>query len=285
MEMVHFIPPSQRRLALLAAQADTAPVLIHGADGTGKSAIAHWIHLNGPRSTRPYVLADHKSPLAKQIPMAQGGTFVIHEIGNWPLGEQKTILNFLKTRTITGPEQGIPMLLNVRIIASTSQTLEGRAQSGMFNDELLQRLNVFRIEMPALAKRSDEFEDIVKGLMSEITHELHKEHLRSLSNESWMQLKSYDWPGNIRELRNVLRIAVINARGESLEISDFPEFGPERVNFRATREQFEKIYILELLKTFNWQIDKTCQMTRMDKKTLLTKIDQYGIRLQETSIR
>ena len=284
--MVHFIPPSQRRLALLAAQADTAPVLIYGADGTGKGALANWIHQNGPRSTRPYILANKDTSISNQILKAQGGSFVIEEIGNYPLAEQKTLLQILKSKAAPHPEkEGISLLLNVRVIATTSQTLEGRAQTGMFNADLLKKLNVFRIEMPALKKRIEEFEDIVLGLLNEITHEIHKEHLREVSDEAWEKLRFYDWPGNIRELRNVLRIGILNAQGDRIEASDLPEFGPERIDFRATREQFEKIYITELLKTFNFQIEKTCQMTRMDKRTLLTKMNQYGITLKETSIR
>src|SRR5690606_30571368 len=161
---------------------------------------------------------------------AQGGTFVIHEVGNWPLGEQKILLNFLKTKSVPMEAKGnvsmlLPMLLNVRVIASTSQMLEGRAQSGMFNDELLKRLNVFRIEMPPLARRTEEFGDIVMGLMNEITHELHKEHLRSISPEALSLIRQYEWPGNIRELRNVLRVAVINAQGDRIEVGDLPDFG------------------------------------------------------------
>jgi DNA-binding NtrC family response regulator len=278
MEMVHFIPPSQRRFAMLAAQADTAPALIFGGSGSGKGAICRWIHANGPRATRPLVHANPKLPLVRQLPQAQGGTFVIDEIGEWPLGEQRALLTFLKTKSVPHPDNdGMPMLLNVRIIATTSQALEGRAQGGLFNAELLAKLNVFRIEMPALSKRGEEFDDIVLGIVGEITRELHKEHLRGLSAQSWTALKHYDWPGNLRELRNVLRLAVVAARGDQIEATDLPEFGHDRIDFRATREQFEKIYILELLKTFDWQIDKTCRMTRMDKSTLLTKMAQYGI--------
>ena len=278
MEMVHFIPPSQRRLAMLAAQADTAPALIFGASGTGKGAICRWIHANGPRATRPLVHANPKLPLVRQIPQAQGGTFVIDEIGEWPLGEQRALLGFLKTKSVPHPDSdGMPMLLNVRVMATTSQALEGRAQGGLFNEELLAKLNVFRIEMPALSRRGEEFDDIVLGIIGEITRELHKEHLRGLTTRAWSALKEYDWPGNLRELRNVLRLAVIAAKGDQVEAYDLPEFGHDRIDFRATREQFEKIYILELLKTFDWQIDKTCRITRMDKATLLTKMSQYGI--------
>jgi len=279
MEMVHFIPPTQRRLAMLAAQAESAPALICGATGTGKGAIARWIHANGARAPRPLVTANlAKSPLAKQIPQAQGGTLVVPEIGEWPLGEQKILLGFLRNKTVPHPDGGdMPMLLNVRIIATTSQGLDGRAQGGLFNPELLEKLNVFRLEMPPLARRTEEFEDIVLGIVGEITRELHKEHLRGVAPEAYERLKGYDWPGNLRELRNVLRLSVVSAKGERIDAKDLPEFGHDRIDFCATREQFEKIYILELLRTYDWQIDKTCRITRMDRDVLMAKMTRYGI--------
>jgi DNA-binding NtrC family response regulator len=285
MEMVHFIPPGQRKLALLAAQADSAPALISGGDGTGKGAIAHWIHANGPRAGRPFVIATveqmREKPFASQIPAAQGGTLVIAEVSDWPLSEQVAILGFLRTKSIPHPSNpNMPMLLNVRIIATTSHSLDRRARGGLFNPELLEKLHAFRVEMPSLSKRDEEFDDIVLGLTGEITRELHREHLRTLSPEAWAALRSYEWPGNVRELRNVLRVAVINAKGDRIEAADLPEFGHDRVDFRATREQFEKIYLLELLKTFDWQIDRTCQMSRIDRNTLLSKMRKYSIELR-----
>ena len=276
MKMVFFVPPQQRRLAMLAAQADTAPALIYGASGTGKGAIARWIHGNGARAACNFQEADKDSPLIDQIPQAQGGTLVVHEIGEWPLSEQKVLLTFLKTKSVL-ISNGMRMLVNVRIIATTSQALEGRAQSGLFNPELLEKLNVFRIEMPPLAKRADEFEDITLGIVGEITRDLHKEHLRNLAHDAWHKLREYDWPGNIRELRNVLRLAVVAAQGDEIELRDLPAFGHDRLDFRAAREQFEKTYITELLNSFDWEIDKTCRMTRMDRATLLAKMAQYGI--------
>ncbi|MCM2278825.1 MAG: sigma 54-interacting transcriptional regulator [Oligoflexia bacterium] len=278
MEMVHFIPASQRRLAMMAAQADSAPVLIHGASGTGKGAIARWIHANGPRAAKPFLNATQSLTLATQISKAQGGTLVVPEIGTWNLSEQRVLLNYLKTKTIPHPDgEAMRMLLNVRIIATTDQNLEGRAHGGLFNGELLEKLNVFRIEMPPLSRREEEFEDIALGIVTEITRELHKEHLRALSPEALQILKEYEWPGNLRELRNVLRLAVVAAKGDRIESVNLPEFGADRVDFRATREQFEKVYILELLKTYDWQIEKTCRITRMDRPTLLDKMKQYGI--------
>ena len=281
MEMVHFIPTTQRRLAMLAAQADSAPTLIYGASGTGKSAIAKWIHINGPRATRLFLISTHEKSISEQIIEAQGGTLMIPELGEWSLSEQKILLGYLKNKSVSHPEnKEMPMIVNTRIIGTTSQSLEGRAQGGLFNIELLEKLNVFRIEMPPLSKRPEEFDDIVTGIIGEITRDLHKEYLRSLSKEAWDQLKCYDWPGNLRELRNVLHLAITSAKSDVIEKDDLPEFGYTRIDFRATREQFEKIYLTELLKTFNWEIDKTCEMNRIDKNMLLSKIKLYGIAVE-----
>jgi DNA-binding NtrC family response regulator len=280
--MVHFIPPSQRRLVILATQADTAPVLICGGPGTGKGAIARWIHQNGPRASFSYVIADHESSLALQIPKSQGGTLFIPELAEWPLSEQKVLLQFLRTKTVPR-EGGLPLLTNIRVIATSGQGIDGRALGGLFNSELLEALNVFRIEMPSLAERIEEFDDIVQGVLNEITRELNKQHLRLLDEEVWTQLRSYDWPGNIRELRNVLRIAIVAATGDQIEIKHLPNFGHDHVDFRATREQFEKIYLLELLKTFNFEIDRTCQMAGLEKEALLAKISKYGISSESVS--
>lgn len=280
MEMVHFIPPEQRRLAMQASQADTAPVLISGASGTGKGAIARWIHINGPRSARPCVAAKADKSLNEQIAQAQGGTLVISEIGKWPRTEQKNLLNFLLTKAIPHPkDSNLKMIANARIIATTSQNIEGRVQGGLFDNDLLLKLNVFRIEMPDLCNRTEDFEDISLGILNEITGELHREYIRGFSTEAWNDLKMYQWPGNIRELRNVLRVSVIKCKGDFIDKGDLPELGSSAIDFQATREEFEKIYIIELLKTFHWQIDKTCRISRINKAALMAKIKHYGIEL------
>ncbi len=278
MERVHIIPPSQRRLALLAAQEDPRPVLIHGASGTGREGIGRWIHSNGPRSGLVFAEANRRTPLSNQIRDAQGGTLLIPEIGEWPLGEQKILLDYLSTRTVPHPgEPDLRMMCNTRIIATTSQGLDGRAQGGLFNAALLEKFSSFRIEMPSLCDRDDEFEDIALTIVQEMTRELHKEHLRNIEPAAWERLKSYEWPGNLRELRNVLRLAVVSAQGDAIAASDLPDFGHDRVDFRSTRENFERIYLAELLKTFNSDLDLACKATKMEKMVLLTKMRKYGL--------
>jgi DNA-binding NtrC family response regulator len=276
MKSTQFIPPSQRRLVLLATQADAAPVLIYGASGTGKGAMARWIHQESPRSASPFVIATRNKKLSDQILQAETGTLYLPEIGSWPLSEQKILYQFIDTHLLHSASERNQMF-NVRIMATTSQSLEGRAQGGLFNVQLLEKLNVFRLEMPALCERTDEFEKIVYGILTEITGELRQEQPSSLSPNAFKKLKNYDWPGNLRELRNVLKITILKSKSSEIELIDLPDFGHERLDFHATREAFEKVYIIELLKTYDWKIDEACQITRMNKETLLKKIQQYGI--------
>jgi DNA-binding NtrC family response regulator len=240
MEMVHFIPPGQRRKALLAAQSDPAPVLISGASGTGKGAITRWIHEHSPRSGQVLHSARAERTLTAEFRDTQGGTLVISEVGHLSLSDQALLLRILNTRTVTD-ENGVPQLLNVRVIATTSQALEGRALTHLFNPDLLEKLNAFRIEMPPLSKRAEEFTDIVNGLLSEMIRELQQDHVFGIETEALEALRAYDWPGNLRELRNVLRAALLATPAERIRRTDLPQFGREHINFRATRAEFEKI--------------------------------------------
>jgi DNA-binding NtrC family response regulator len=222
--------------------------------------------------------ASHETSLLSQIPKAQGGTLLVGEIGEWPLSEQRGLLEFIDTRTVPHPESpGLRMLVNARIMATTSQALERRAQSGMFSADLLERFSAFRIEMPQLRDRSDEFEDIASTILGEITRDLHKEHLKSFDAYALERLRGYEWPGNLRELRNVLKLAVIAAQGDEITSRDLPDFGPDRVDFRSTREEFEKIYLQELMKTYDSDIERAAKASRIDRGALLTKLRRHGL--------
>lgn len=283
-EVVHFIPPQQRKIALQAAQSDPAPVLILGGSGSGKETLGRWIHRQSARSLGPlyHVGPEEQDQLISTLKVAQTGTVIIVEIGNWTLTEQQKILGFLKTGAIS-LDDGTQMICGTRIIATSNQSLKGRALGGLFNSELFELLKAYLIEMPDLSTRKWEFRDIALGILQEITQEIHKEHIRDFSAGAWEVLLAYDWPGNLRELRNVLRVSVSRAKGPLLEVSDFPDFRTSSIDFHATRENFERIYLTELLKTFDWNVEKTCKAARFDKEALLSKIQKYGIQLSPLS--
>jgi two-component system response regulator HydG len=279
MSMVYFIPSSQRKIALSAAQSDDEPVLVIGGTGTGKGALAKWIHKNSPRAAQICIMATRDRTIAEQIRDCNGGTLIVDDIANYPVSEQMVVLNFLKTRAVPQPQKGVnvPMIANVRIIATAVPQIDSRARAGMFNDELLLRLSKNRIEMPNLAEREDEFEDIAMGILQEITQELHKEFIKGFSETAWRKLRDYDWPGNLRELRNVLRMAAVSCDSERIEMRDLPDFGHDKINFQATRSEFEKIYLSELLKSFNHDLDKTARAARMERVTLMEKLKLHGL--------
>ena len=280
MSMVYFIPSSQRKIALAAAQAEDEPVLVIGGTGTGKGALAKWIHQNSPRAAQACVMATRDRTVAEQIRDCKGGTLILDDITNYPISEQMVILNFLKTKAVPSPQKGgpsVPMIVNVRLIATAVPQIDSRARAGMFNDELLLRLSKNRIEMPNLAEREDEFEDIAMGILQEITQELHKEYIKGFSEHVWRKLREYDWPGNLRELRNVLRMSVVHCETERVEMQDVPDFGHDKINFQATRSEFEKIYLSELLKSFQHDLDKTARAARMERITLMEKLKLHGL--------
>jgi NtrC-family two-component system response regulator AlgB len=279
MSMVYFIPSSQRKIALSAAQSDDEPVLVIGGTGTGKGALAKWIHKNSPRAAQICIMATRDRTIAEQIRDCNGGTLIVDDIANYPVSEQLVVLNFLKTRAVPQSQKGgtVPMIANVRIIATAVPQIDSRARAGMFNDELLLRLSKNRIEMPNLAEREDEFEDIAMGILQEITQELHKEFIKGFSETAWRKLRDYDWPGNLRELRNVLRMAAVSCDSERIEMRDLPDFGHDKINFQATRSEFEKIYLSELLKSFNHDLDKTARAARMERVTLMEKLKLHGL--------
>ncbi len=281
MSMVYFIPTSQRKLAMTAANSDEDPVLIIGGTGTGKGALAKWVHQNSPRSASPCIMSTRDRPLSEQIRNSNGGTLIIDDITHFPLSEQLVLLHFLKTKSISQAQKGdgapVPMIANVRIIATSIPQIDSRAQAGMFNEELLLRLSKHRIEMPGLAERSEEFEDISMGILQEITQEVHKQFIRGFSESVWRRLREYDWPGNLRELRNVLRMAVVNCDEDRIETRHLPDFGHDKINFQATRSEFEKIYLSELLKSLNHDIEKCARASRMDRGSLLEKLKKHGL--------
>ncbi len=277
---VFFLPSKHLRLITLATQTDNAPVLILGTAGTGKGTMARWIHQNSSNSNNIFLKAAHNKPIAQSIIEADGGSLFISEIGQYPLAQQKTLLQYLETRKIKDPINTNNLLSpNVRIISSSSQILEGRAQAGFFNPKLLEKLNVFRLEMPKLKDRKDEFENIANNILKEVARDLKKENITNLSRDAIRKLLNYEWPGNIRELRNVLRLAATNSNGDSINASDLPNFGLHRADFCTTREGFERVYLLELFELYNGKIEPMCEQTGLDRNILTGKLKKYGIKI------
>jgi len=273
MEWVHFLPESQKAALERAARDTSTSVLISGAPGTGKGQIARWIHLHGPHSKGSMLIAHHKKTLAEQIRGGNGNrdaALIIEEIGEWPLSDQRATLQQIQAHAADTSGHSL------RILATTDQNLEKRAQGGLFLPELLKALSTLRIEMPALARRTTEFETITRTLLTELAAELSRP-APDLDDPAWKRLKAYDWPGNLRELRNVLKVALSTCTGPTLGVSAFPEFGYDRTDFHATRDAFEKTYLEELLRAFGGNRSQVASVTGLSGSALEAKLQKHGL--------
>ena len=272
MRWVSFIPARQRRTVLQAAQFDSEAVLIIGDKGSGKSGIARWIHANGPRSAAPLITLSTTEELHPQLTAAGAGTVVVPEFDSWNEADRAVFLSLMKTHSakIDGPDGSFRKIFPVRMIFTASEAPESHSPW----NEILSR---FRIQVPALSDRTEEFEDICLGILAEIAHAERKDHLRGIDRVAWSILRAHSWPGNLRELRNVLRFAVVRAEGDRIEAHDLPELSPDSREFHASREEFERAIISELLKTFNGDEKQTSTRLKVDLETLRLKMRQHGI--------
>jgi two-component system response regulator AtoC len=217
---------------------DAPTVLITGASGTGKDLIAHAIHENGPRKDGPMMDVDCAS-LPDQLieselfghergaftdarnmkrglfEVAKGGTIFLDEISETSLATQAKLLRALESRRFKRVGGTADITLDAGVIAATNRELEGEVEAGRFRQDLFYRLNVIRIDVPALKERRDDIPTLVEHFLARFNTKFGR-NVQGVSDDALMRLQAYDWPGNVRELRNVLERAVIMEADEML---------------------------------------------------------------------
>jgi DNA-binding NtrC family response regulator len=207
---------------------------------------------------------------------------LIEEFTRFPKEQLLLLLDYLKHRSVKSKEHpNLRIMANTRIVCTSSEI----ANKEIWRYEGVIRSLVgfleIRMDVPRLCRRMDEFESIAIELLKEICVELQKQHVLGFDAQAMLKLKQYLWPGNIRELRNVLKMAAMVTQTDQIQLFDLPEFEMNTTLFQANRENFEKAYILELLRTFEWDIQKTAERIRMNKDDLLFKIQHYGIDFEQ----
>ena len=243
MKWVSFIPAVSRRLVVRAAQHDTEPVYLSGETGSGKSAIARWIHQNSPRGTKPLVLFSVGDDLAKRAAEAEEGTLVLQELDNFKASERAELARFIRTRAIVEPTMdggGVRKMIRARVIATGISAIgEFSPFDSVFKD--------FRIHLPGLGERGAELDDIIDSLLGEMAHELKRDHVREISKDARAALHTHHWRANFRELRNILRYGILSTRTSIIEAGHLPDLrDPEglllesREGFRATEERLAR---------------------------------------------
>ena len=220
-----------RRALDLARQAapTEAAVLLRGASGTGKSVLARAIHEWSRRKDKPLGVVSCASLSPERleselfghtrgaftgavrdnpgrVAACEGGTLFLDEIGDMPVAVQPKFLRFLQDREYERVGDAQTRLADVRVLAATNADLSAAAREGRFREDLFYRLNVFPIELPSLAERPDDIEPLARGLLEFFGAQNHKV-LHGFSAEALQALRSYAWPGNLRELRNVVERA------------------------------------------------------------------------------
>lgn len=357
------------------------PVLIRGASGTGKELVARAVHYNSSRKDGKFVAINcsaipenlfeselfghekgsftgaHERKIGK-FQFAEGGTLFLDELGEMPVTMQVKLLRVLQEKVFTPVGSNREIESNVRVIAATNRPLEQMIQDGKFREDLYYRLNVVPIYLPALAERKNDLENLVNGFIKKF-NQAHGKRITNVAADAMAVFKKYSWPGNIRELENVIEHCFILESSNTLTLSSIPEnvlsavgvqlngsgleallnseataqavlakshsaaqtassmkaeeaqdedetdapeaatdadnsneadeqdlsdesgpsvsIGGDTLDFNKHKEAFEREFIVKALKTFKGRINQTALHANIPKKTLLRKIEKYGI--------
>ena len=272
-------------------------VLIQGESGTGKDIIAKEIHLNSKNSDGPFVVINAAllSPDNIELELfgskdanttrkgffekSENGTLFIDEIGEMPLQTQAKILRVLTDRNFNrlGDDALIPV--SCRIICSSTENLDKLVEDGSFRKDLFHRINVVTISLPKLIERSGDI-DLLVDHFSQIYSNLNKLSIVDLKPMIFKKYFDYKWPGNIRELRNVVERYII--LGDKYDDNDTSESATVTKNvislpLKNARKVFEKNYILSQLERFDGNISKTANFIGMERSALHRKLKQLEI--------
>lgn len=324
------------------AQTDT-PVLIRGESGTGKELVAQALHFYGPRKDNRFVAVNcsaipeslieseffgHEkgaftgadSRKIGKFQYAEGGTLFLDEIGEISPAMQVKLLRVLQEKKFTPVGSNREIEANVRIVAATNRNLEQMIKDEQFREDLFYRLNVLPIALPPLRERKNDIEAL-SAYFIERFNSRYKKNIKGLTEGAVKLMKAHKWPGNIRELENVIEHSfvlenmdlihaeslpeklqsgmtsgtVLNAGTVVLDGSgseDTSEMGDglsvsvsmERFDFQASKEEFEKQFLISALKAFKGKINQTAIHANIPKKTLLRKLEKYGITARDFSL-
>lgn len=297
-------------MAARAAQSDVT-VLIHGETGTGKELVAQGIHCSSSRKTKPFVTincgAIPKELLESElfghvkgsftgasmhkkgkIELADGGTVFLDEVGELPLELQVKLLRLLQEHEIEKVGATEKIRLDVRVIAATHRNLLAMVEDGRFREDLYYRLNVVPIELPPLRERSEDIPELVQHFFANARTRHSRPNLR-LPGPMLPYFSSYRWPGNIRELENVIERLVVLVPGDEITVEDLPEtLRNQRPALETLQmdlpaqgislESVERELIYKALIKFNWNQTKAAQYLDLSRKTLIYRMEKFGLK-------
>ena len=291
-----------KELASKVAGTDT-PVLLLGETGTGKELFAQAIHYASERKDNSFV-AVNCSAIARELlesemfgykagaftgavknkkglfEEASFGTLFLDEIGELDLSLQAKFLRVLESNEFIKPGDTKPTKVDVRIIAATNKNLEDEIRKGYFRSDLYYRISVMKIELPSLRERKEDLELLTEFFVKQFSKKLNKD-IKDISKGFFESIKKYSFPGNIRELRNVIERAVILSEGQILTDKTLPKEFFIGVNLQQEKitllEDIEKNHILKILESVNGNKTKAAEVLGIGLTTLYRKLQSYGI--------
>lgn len=283
-------------------------VMIVGESGTGKEHVARSIHTRSNRANGPFIAVDCGSLSIELAPSelfghkrgsftsaiedktgffreAHGGTLFLDEVGNLPYGVQMQLLRALQEKKVRPVGTSTDLHVDVRIITATNEDLEKAIDEGNFREDLYHRLNEFMIRVPSLRECVEDIPLYADHFREEANRELGRK-VATVSPEALEVLKNYSWPGNLRELRNVIRRAVLFTKDDNIIPASLPVLSEKKTELPAETDvalslepDKEKEKILRALEKAKGNKTKAAVLLQIDRKTLYNKIHQYNIGL------
>ena len=283
------------------------PVLIYGEPGTGRKLIAGGIHYNSERQDgsfvrvncagvkEGYLISDIFGHVrgafdgagrarTGRLEQASDGTILLEEISHISLANQDRFLDFLKTGKLQRIGGAKSVSLDVRLIATSSTDLGKKVREGEFREELHAFISATTIRVPPLRSRKEDIPLLAEFFMRALPKELMKQHVGSISSAAFEKLAEYPWPGNIRELRNVIERAILTSTGEIIEATDIQlpeEIGASRASSGYSGKvlkDLEKAAVMDALTRANFIQKDAAKILGISKRVMHYKIQQFGIK-------
>ncbi len=273
-----------------------SPVLIEGESGTGKELLATAIKNLSHRANKPFVklncaaipeslleselfgykkgaFTDARSDKPGLFAVAHGGTLFLDEVAEMPLHLQAKLLRAIETGEIIPVGATSPQQVDVRIIAATNKNLKELVEKGKFREDLFYRLNVVYIRIPPLRERKEDIPLLVQHFVEKFNL-LKRKRVEGLNDRAMKLLLSYDFPGNVRELRNIIERAFIFVDEGYIDVEHLPDYLHSE---GVRKEEEERRRILEALEKTRWNRKKAAQLLSIDRTTLWRKMKKYGL--------
>ena len=301
-------------------------VLIYGESGTGKELVARAVHANSLRSKSVFFAVDcgtlSHNLLESELfghtkgaftgahaskegifKLADGGTIFLDEISNISAEVQSKLLRFLETREFLPLGASVPLQVNVRLIFATNKNLQQMVADGTFREDFYYRIDVYPILLPALKERKADILPIAYHFLDQFNKKMGK-RITGFHQEAVNRLIEYDWPGNVRQLRNMIERAAILCETEKISLNDLPLSGasddidPLFENIPATNEELkqikkeirqkavrkvEKNFILNALVKNDWNVSRAAKSVGLQRSNFHNLMKKYGITLQQNS--